>query len=237
MKATWKGQVLAESDDTVVVEGNHYFPPEALRRERFRESKTHSVCPWKGTASYYDVVVGEDVNSDAAWYYPTPKPAAANIAGRVAFWKGVQVSLALLLLLAARPAAALDDLTGSWAGRVSCEVINDGTRTSTKSVSLVGIDDAGTGSVALSIDGIDFIGRIETDEARPDEGVLFATSCDFDSGNQVGAVIHGDVKTKPGSVKASLTGTVLLMNGPSGFAERCELKLQRLDLVEPTITC
>ena len=89
MKATWKGNVLAESDDTVVVEGNHYFPAAALRREHFRESATHTVCPWKGTASYYDVVVGADVNRDAAWYYPTPKPAAANITGRVAFWKGV----------------------------------------------------------------------------------------------------------------------------------------------------
>jgi uncharacterized protein (DUF427 family) len=91
MRATWQGSILAESDDTVVVEGNHYFPAESLRREHFRESATHSVCPWKGTASYYDVVVGGDVNRDAAWYYATPKSAAANIAGRVAFWKGVEV--------------------------------------------------------------------------------------------------------------------------------------------------
>jgi uncharacterized protein (DUF427 family) len=91
MRVTWQGALLAESDDTVVVEGNHYFPAETLRREHFRESATHSVCPWKGTASYYDVVVGDDVNCDAAWYYPTPKAAAQNIAGRVAFWKGVEV--------------------------------------------------------------------------------------------------------------------------------------------------
>jgi uncharacterized protein (DUF427 family) len=92
MRATWRGQLLAESDDTVVVEGNHYFPATALRREHFRESRTESVCPWKGTASYYDVVVGGEVNRDAAWYYPSPKPAAANITGRVAFWRGVEVS-------------------------------------------------------------------------------------------------------------------------------------------------
>jgi uncharacterized protein (DUF427 family) len=99
MKAIWKGQVLAESDDTVVVEGNHYFPAAALRREHFRESATHTTCPWKGSASYYDVVVGEAVNRDAAWYYPAPKPAAANVAGRVAFWKGVEViALAAILL-------------------------------------------------------------------------------------------------------------------------------------------
>jgi uncharacterized protein (DUF427 family) len=91
MKAIWRNTVLAESDDTVVVEGNHYFPPDALRREHFRESATHTVCPWKGTASYYDVAVGDAVNRDAAWYYPSPKAAAAEIAGRVAFWKGVEV--------------------------------------------------------------------------------------------------------------------------------------------------
>ena len=91
MKATWNGVVLAESDDTVVVEGNHYFPPDSIRREHFRESETHTVCPWKGTASYYDVVVGGEVNSDAAWYYPRPKDAAKEIKDRVAFWRGVQV--------------------------------------------------------------------------------------------------------------------------------------------------
>lgn len=104
MKAIWKGQVLAESDDTVVVEGNHYFPAAALHREHLRESATHTTCPWKGSASYYDVVVGAEVNRDAAWYYPEPKPAAANIAGRVAFWKGVEViALAACLLGFAKP--------------------------------------------------------------------------------------------------------------------------------------
>lgn len=91
MKATWKGEVLAESDETVVVEGNHYFPADSIRRGHFRESATHTVCPWKGTASYYDVVVGEDVNKDAAWYYPEPKDAAKEIKDRVAFWRGVKV--------------------------------------------------------------------------------------------------------------------------------------------------
>ena len=91
MKAMWKGAVLAESDDTVVVEGNHYFPPDSISREHFRESETHTVCPWKGTASYYDVVVGGDVNRDAAWYYPQPKDAARQIKDRVAFWRGVRV--------------------------------------------------------------------------------------------------------------------------------------------------
>lgn len=90
-KATWNGAVLAESDDTVVVEGNHYFPPEAVKRELLRPSEHHTVCGWKGTASYYDVVADGAVNQDAAWYYPTPKDAAQNIAGRIAFWKGVRV--------------------------------------------------------------------------------------------------------------------------------------------------
>jgi uncharacterized protein (DUF427 family) len=91
IKATWSGAVIAESDRTVVVEGNHYFPAEAVRQEHLRPSATHSVCPWKGEASYYDVVVGDQVNPDAAWYYPHPKEAAREIAGRVAFWKGVRV--------------------------------------------------------------------------------------------------------------------------------------------------
>jgi uncharacterized protein (DUF427 family) len=91
MQAIWNGAVLAESDRTIVVEGNHYFPPETIRRDYFRESQTHTVCPWKGTASYYDVIVNGDVNRDGAWYYPTPKPAAAQIAGYVAFWRGVRV--------------------------------------------------------------------------------------------------------------------------------------------------
>lgn len=91
MKATWKETVLAESGDTVVVEGNHYFPQESINRDHFRESETHTACPWKGTASYFDVVVDGEVNKDAAWYYPEPKEAAENIKGRVAFWRGVKV--------------------------------------------------------------------------------------------------------------------------------------------------
>ena len=91
MKATWNGAVLAESDDTVVVENNHYFPAQSLDQERFRPSATHTTCAWKGVASYYDVVVDGQVNPDAAWYYPDPKDAAKSIAGRVAFWKGVKV--------------------------------------------------------------------------------------------------------------------------------------------------
>ncbi len=91
MKAMWRGAVLAHSEGTVVVEGNHYFPEQALAREHFRPSATHTVCGWKGQASYYDVVVGDEVNPDAAWYYPEPKDAAQAVAGRVAFWKGVEV--------------------------------------------------------------------------------------------------------------------------------------------------
>jgi len=91
MRATWNGAVLAESDDTVVVEGNHYFPVTALHREHFRPSDTHTTCGWKGIASYYDVVVDGTVNKDAAWYYPEPKDAAKQILDRVAFWKGVKV--------------------------------------------------------------------------------------------------------------------------------------------------
>jgi uncharacterized protein (DUF427 family) len=90
-KAVWNDVVIAQSDQTVVVEGNHYFPPEARSQEHFRESATTCVCPWKGMAKYYTVKVGERENADAAWYYPNPRPAAANIAGKVAFWKGVKV--------------------------------------------------------------------------------------------------------------------------------------------------
>ena len=90
--ASWNGTVLAESDDTVVVEGNHYFPREAVKDDVLVESSRTSVCPWKGTASYYSVVVDGQTNADAAWYYPEPKDAAAEIRGRVAFWKGVEVS-------------------------------------------------------------------------------------------------------------------------------------------------
>ena len=92
MKAIWNGAVLAESDATEVVEGNHYFPPSALRREYFAPSETHSVCPWKGTASYYNVEVDGKRNADAAWFYPETKEAANNITGYVAFWKGVEVT-------------------------------------------------------------------------------------------------------------------------------------------------
>ena len=91
MKAIWKGAILAESDDTFVVEGNHYFPASSINREYFRESDKHTTCPWKGVASYYDIVVDGAVNKDAAWYYPEPKEAARQIANRVAFWRGVRV--------------------------------------------------------------------------------------------------------------------------------------------------
>lgn len=90
-QAVWKNAVLASSDKTIVVEGNHYFPPDAIRTEFFAPSVTHTVCSWKGTASYYDVIVNGQVNKDAAWFYPTPKDAAKEIAGYVAFWRGVQV--------------------------------------------------------------------------------------------------------------------------------------------------
>jgi len=90
-KAIWNDTVLAESDRCLVVEGNQYFPPESINRQYFRPSATHTVCPWKGTASYYDVVVKGRTNSDAAWYYPEPKDAAGHIKGYVAFWHGVQV--------------------------------------------------------------------------------------------------------------------------------------------------
>jgi uncharacterized protein (DUF427 family) len=91
MKATWNGAVLAESDKTIVIEGNHYFPPDTINREYFQDSSTHTTCPWKGEASYYDVLVDGQVNKDAAWYYPEPKPAANEIKDRVAFWRGVKV--------------------------------------------------------------------------------------------------------------------------------------------------
>ena len=90
-KAVWNGSVVAESDSVESVEGNTYFPPEALQRQHLRESEHTSICPWKGTARYYDVVVDGKENPNAAWYYPEPKPAAANIKGHVAFWKGVEV--------------------------------------------------------------------------------------------------------------------------------------------------
>jgi uncharacterized protein (DUF427 family) len=90
-KAMWEGAVLAESDRTVEVEGNQYFPPDAVKKEYFKLSTRHTVCPWKGTASYYDVEVNGKRNQEAAWYYPDPKPAAGQIKDYVAFWKGVKV--------------------------------------------------------------------------------------------------------------------------------------------------
>jgi uncharacterized protein (DUF427 family) len=91
MRATWNGAVLAESDATVVVEGNQYFPPESVNREFFQGSDTHTVCPWKGLASYLTVVVDGEANADAAWFYPEPKDAATEIKDHVAFWHGVTV--------------------------------------------------------------------------------------------------------------------------------------------------
>ena len=91
VRAIWNGTVVAESDDTVVVEGNHYFPVSSLDRQYLVDSPTTSVCPWKGTASYWSLEVDGRTNADAAWYYTTPKDAAAQIAGRVAFWRGVTV--------------------------------------------------------------------------------------------------------------------------------------------------
>ena len=91
MKAVWNGEVIAESDRTVIVEGNHYFPSEALRREFLRPNETTTFCPWKGTASYYDLVVDGAVNEGAAWFYPEPKEEAAEIRDHVAFWRGVEI--------------------------------------------------------------------------------------------------------------------------------------------------
>ena len=91
MKAIWNGVVLAESDETIVVEGNHYFPPNAINKEYFQPSETQTVCGWKGTASYYDVVAGGETNKDAAWFYPSSKMEAKEIENYVAFWKGVEV--------------------------------------------------------------------------------------------------------------------------------------------------
>jgi uncharacterized protein (DUF427 family) len=90
--ATYEGTEIARSDHTIVVEGNHYFPADDVRADILQPSATHSICPWKGEASYYDVVVGEHRNADAAWYYPSPKEAAQEIANRVAFWKGITVA-------------------------------------------------------------------------------------------------------------------------------------------------
>ena len=93
MKAIWNGTVIAESGATVVVEGNHYFPLESLKKEFFQDSKATSACPWKGLANYFDVVVDEDTNAGAAWFYKNPKDAASQIKDHVAFWKGVEVTV------------------------------------------------------------------------------------------------------------------------------------------------
>ena len=90
-KALWNDVILAESEETIVVEGNHYFPPESIKKEHFQESNTHTVCPWKGAASYFTVIVNGNENRDAAWYYPNPSDAAAQIKNYVAFWRGVRV--------------------------------------------------------------------------------------------------------------------------------------------------
>ena len=92
MKAIWNNQIIAESDQTVIVEGNHYFPETSIKKEFLTESKTHSVCPWKGTASYYNISIDGENNNDAAWYYPETKDAANSIKGYVAFWRGVEVT-------------------------------------------------------------------------------------------------------------------------------------------------
>ena len=92
MKATWENTIIAESDRTIVIEGNHYFPPNSIKREYFSPTDTHTTCPWKGIASYYTVQIGDQSNEDAAWYYPEPKAAAQSIKNYVAFWRGVEVS-------------------------------------------------------------------------------------------------------------------------------------------------
>jgi uncharacterized protein (DUF427 family) len=92
MKAIWEDTVIAQSDRTIMIGGNHYFPPDSIKREHFSPSPTQSTCHWKGTANYYHVQVGDKSNADAAWYYPEPKQAARQIKGFVAFWRGVKVS-------------------------------------------------------------------------------------------------------------------------------------------------
>ena len=92
MKAIWNSTIIAESDETLTIEGNRYFPPDSVNARFLRNSDTHTVCPWKGEASYYDVVVGDRVNRDAAWYYPDPKAEAADIKNYIAFWRGVQIT-------------------------------------------------------------------------------------------------------------------------------------------------
>ena len=91
VKAIWNGAMLAESDQTIIVEGNHYFPPDAIKSEYFQDNSSHTICSWKGVASYYDVTVDSKTNNNAAWYYPSPQPAAEKISGYIAFWHGVDV--------------------------------------------------------------------------------------------------------------------------------------------------
>ena len=91
MKAIWNGATLAESNETIIVEGNHYFPADSINKEYFKQSETHTICGWKGTASYYDVEANGETNKDAAWFYPSPKTEAKEIENYVAFWKGVKV--------------------------------------------------------------------------------------------------------------------------------------------------
>lgn len=91
MKALWNGKIIAQSNETLIVEGNHYFPIESVNNDFLNDSETSSTCPWKGKASYYSLNVDEKINKDAAWYYPSPKPEANKIKGMVAFWKGVEI--------------------------------------------------------------------------------------------------------------------------------------------------
>jgi uncharacterized protein (DUF427 family) len=92
VRAIWNGAIIAESSDTIVIEGNHYFPPESVRRDYLKASESHTACPWKGEASYYDIEVSGSVNPDAAWYYPNPSAQAERIRGYIAFWRGVEVT-------------------------------------------------------------------------------------------------------------------------------------------------
>jgi len=91
MKAIWNGKIIAQSEETVIVENNHYFPPESVNNDYLKSSETETTCPWKGQAAYYDIVVDDKINKDAAWYYPHPRPLVEKLANYVAFWKGVQI--------------------------------------------------------------------------------------------------------------------------------------------------
>ncbi len=93
MKAIWNGKIIAESDETIIVEGNHYFPPNSINQKFFQSNNHHTTCPWKGIANYHNIVVNGEVNSNAAWYYPNPNSAASNIKDYLAFWKGVRVEI------------------------------------------------------------------------------------------------------------------------------------------------